>query len=115
MGAQGSATAVTYTYGGNDDGTPEYAQNRVESGVATSGSGTPCGLWPFGQLFWDPYPFVCTFHCAFIRVANFRLQHLQVNPDDPNLPPRDSQLELQTDEWPMANWENPTFDPTASM
>ncbi|GIZ42776.1 hypothetical protein CKM354_000603100 [Cercospora kikuchii] len=97
MGAQGSATAVTYTYGGNDDGTPEYAQNRVESGVATSGSGTPCGLWPFGQLFWDPYPF-----------------HLQVNPDDPSLPPRDSQLELQTDEWPMANWENPTFDPTAN-
>ncbi|KAF2211685.1 hypothetical protein CERZMDRAFT_98114 [Cercospora zeae-maydis SCOH1-5] len=97
MGAQGSATPWTYTYGGNDDGTAEYAQARVESGVATTGSGTPCSAWPFGQLFWDPYPF-----------------HLQVNPDDPTQPPRDSQMELQTDEWPMANWENPTFDPTAN-
>jgi hypothetical protein len=56
-GAQGSTTAVLYTYGGNDWDSVEYAQNKVESGVDVTES-TPCRRWPFGQLFWDSYPFV---------------------------------------------------------
>ncbi|SMQ49534.1 unnamed protein product [Zymoseptoria tritici ST99CH_3D7] len=93
--AVGVLSFVLYTYGGNDAGSAAYAQNRVESGVSVT-EGTPCKNWPFGQLFWDPYPFSA-----------------QVNPDNPARAPRGSQLELQTDEWPMANWQNPDFDPTA--
>jgi hypothetical protein len=113
-GAQGSTTAVTYTYGGNDDPSPEYAQNRVESGVAVT-EGTPCSNWPFGQLFWDPYPFVRS-HChSGLVYALILLQDSQDSPDGPTAPLRSSQRVLQTDEWPMANWLNPDFDPTAGM
>lgn len=86
MGAQGSTTAVTYQEGGGvkkrDDA------NRLQSGVTVS-RGTPCATWPFGQKFWDPYPF------------------------NPN-PTKPSESYLETDEWPMASFENPAFDPTAN-
>lgn len=73
----------TYKEGrGSDDKT-----NRVQSGVKTS-NGTPCKTWPFGQMFWDTYPF---------------------NENNP----RPAELELQTDEWPMASMKNAAFDPTA--
>jgi len=34
----------------------EAGRNRLNSGVKTS-RGPPCMTWPFGQKFWDTYPF----------------------------------------------------------
>ncbi|KXS95490.1 hypothetical protein AC578_8807 [Pseudocercospora eumusae] len=83
-GAQGSSTAVTYTY----DSSANNDVNRVEAGTTVT-RGTPCSAWPFGQRFWDMYP--------------WKRQK----------PTKDSQRELQTDEWPMADFKNDPFDATA--
>lgn len=61
--------------------------NRIESGVTTT-HGRPCTSWPFGQKFYDTYQFI---------------------PDAPV-----NSLKIQTDEWPMASFENAKFDPKAS-
>jgi len=60
-------------------------KNRFESGVTTD-RGRPCSTWPFGQKFWDSYQFKKN------PVGNERV--------------------LQTDEWPMASFENAPFDST---
>lgn len=82
-GARGSTTVVTY-YDGGANSTRDKA-NRIQSGVTTS-RGPPCRAWPFGQKLWDTYKF------------------------NPN-PARSSESVLETDEWPMASFENQMFDP----
>ncbi|EME80967.1 uncharacterized protein MYCFIDRAFT_197824 [Pseudocercospora fijiensis CIRAD86] len=84
-GAQGSTTAVTYTY----DSSSNNDENRVQAGTTVT-RGTPCAAWPFGQRFWDMYPW------------------------SRQKPTKDSQRQLQTDEWPMADFKNDPFDPTAN-
>lgn len=58
---------------------PPTNPRRIFSGVAVT-EGTPCKTGPFGQRFWDTYPF--------------------------NDPPGDGEDELETDEWPMAAFLN---------
>ncbi|KAK4507119.1 hypothetical protein PRZ48_000853 [Zasmidium cellare] len=78
-------TPIRYQDGGRNSG--RDSANRLQSGVTVS-RGTPCQTWPFGQMFWDTYQF------------------------NPN-PVKDSEKYLETDEWPMASFENPAFDETA--
>lgn len=85
MGAQGSITAVTFQDGGRNSA--RDSANPLQSGVTTT-HGRPCTSWPFRQKFWDTYPF-------------------NTNPS------QRSETYLEPDEWPMASFENPAFDPTA--
>lgn len=86
MNAQGDTTKVKYQDGGRN--TKRDSGNRLLSGVTTN-RGRACTTWPFGQKFWDTYQF------------------------NPN-PKEASEKYLETDEWPMASFENPaSFDPTA--
>lgn len=84
-GAAGNIEHVTYQVGYEDKEVKDIkSRNRIHSGV-TVGIGRPCRTGPFGQKFWDTYPF---------------------NPD--TWWPGDTFL--QTDEWPMAAMYNPDFD-----
>jgi hypothetical protein len=84
MEAKGDYRKVTYQRAG--EGMNAY--NRVQSGVAVSGGGTPCKTGPFAQKFWDTYPF-------------------NIGGKFPK-----EELKLETDEWPMASMYNPDFDPS---
>lgn len=70
--------------------------NRVHSGVKTQ-NGRPCKTGLFGQKFWDTYPF------------NFNTDAML--PDGWQADKKEQYLE--TDEWPMATFENPEFDEDA--
>lgn len=81
---------VVYEWGGGDDDAQDH--NRVQSGV-TINWGTPCRTWPFAQRFWDRY--------------NWRKPPVTVA----KIPKgTDSDLFLQTDEWPMASMMNADFE-----
>jgi hypothetical protein len=50
------STPAVYTFGG--DNADDANENRIDSGAKVTGQGTPCKLWPYGQLFTDTFPFV---------------------------------------------------------
>lgn len=56
-GAAGNIKHVTYQVGYNGKQVAKIGEhNRLQSGVTVS-TGRPCRTGPFGQKFWDPYPF----------------------------------------------------------
>lgn len=85
---------VEYMVG--NDGVGKF--NRVHSGVTTQNGG-PCTTGPFGQKFWDTYPFNKGTNAMF--------------PDGSGWQALKREAYLETDEWPMASFDNPVFDPKA--
>lgn len=102
--AQGDETQVVYT-NARDGVAPG---NRIQSGVTIS-RGTPCNAWPFGQRFWDTYPLE-VHHSRGQMLQATLLTSAQKSLQKGGTPFNKNNLNLETDEWPMASWHNDPFD-----
>jgi hypothetical protein len=88
-GQKGEVEYPTYQIGGTNKG-----RNRVSSGVTTSKS-APCRALPFGQKFYDTFPFT-----EFDLFDNTPPKKTKKGKDK-----GDPRTFLDTDEWPMADFE----------